>query len=1056
MSLVRFQFWPLLRIWGKVFKEIEKESFDERELRILHFWQESRIFERSVEERSERPLFSFYDGPPFATGLPHYGHLLAGSIKDVVLRYKTMKNFYVPRRFGWDCHGLPIENEIEKSHSLSGAGAIEKFGIANFNEECRKIVLRYTGEWRSTVERMGRWVDFNRVYRTMDITFMESVWWVFKQLFDKGLVHEGYKVMPYSAKLGTPLSNFEAGENYKDVDDPSLTVAFELLDEPNTFILAWTTTPWTLISNLALMVGPDIEYIKIKDHETERQYILAKARLTTQYKESSEYTILDTFSGKSLAGRTYRPLFSYFADKAKEGAFRIILESSVSLEDGTGVVHSAPAFGELDFYACKREGIPLVCPVDNNGRFTDEIPEYAGLFVKDADRKIIKVLKERGHIFHHATIRHRYPFCWRSDTPLIYKAVTTWFVSVEKIKDALLASNQQIHWMPEHIKEGRFGKWLEGARDWAISRNRYWGTPLPIWRAEDGSLLIIGSIADLEQATGAKITDLHRHYIDHLTIEKDGKIYQRIPEVFDCWFESGSMPYAQNHYPFENKDFVESSFPADFIGEGLDQTRGWFYTLTILSTALFNKPAFKNAIVNGIILAADGQKMSKRLRNYPDPAVVIHKYGADAIRLYMMHSPAVRADDLCFLESGVELVLRQILIPYWNAYSFFITYARLYHWEPPEDGKFKDSEAEIDRWILSLAHKLIKDVQEGMDDYDLNRAVEPLVGFINQLTNWYIRRSRRRFWNETPSVDRDGAFATLYQVLLILTQVTAPFVPFISEAIYANLHRNAPTSVHLCLYPKYNAKARDVQLEEAMDVVQLVVSLGHSLRKEHKLKVRQPLASAYIASTDEKTLAFLEEHTQLIADELNVKSVNFTRDEHQFVTLKAKPNFRVLGKKVGKLMRAVQQAIDTLDQEKLDLLLHGQNITLIVENEEIVLSSEEVEVERIVRPDIIAANVKSMTIALETALNDDLLAEGLAREIVNKINTMRREMGLAVTDRIDLILETSPRVQESFETYHDYICNEVLAVNVRFATTDGSAWDLNGEPAKISFVVVSS
>lgn len=1032
------------------FNEVAKESFDERELRILRFWEEERIFERSVDERASRPLFSFYDGPPFATGLPHYGHLLAGTIKDVVLRYKTMQNYYVPRRFGWDCHGLPIENEIEKAHGLSGAGAIEAYGVANFNEECRKIVLRYSAEWRTIVQRMGRWVDFGNIYRTMDLPFMESVWWVFQQLFEKGLIHEGYKVMPYSAKLGTPLSNFEAGENYKEVDDPSLTVAFELSDAPDTYLLAWTTTPWTLVSNLALMVSPDIEYVKVKDLEADRHYILAKARLPFLYKSSDAYQIVGSFTGKELAGQRYRPLFSYFADKAQEGAFRVILEEAVSTDEGTGIVHSAPAFGELDFYACKREGIPLVCPVDDNGRFTKEIPEYEGLFVKEADRKIIKGLKEQGHVFHHTTIRHRYPFCWRSDTPLIYKAVTTWFVGVEKIKEDLLKSNQQIHWMPEHIKQGRFGKWLEGARDWAISRNRYWGTPLPIWRAEDGSLLVMGSIAQLEQATGTKIADLHRHYIDDLVINKDGKEYRRVPEVFDCWFESGSMPYAQNHYPFENKEIFEKSFPADFIGEGLDQTRGWFYTLTILSTALFNQPAFKNVIVNGIILAADGQKMSKRLRNYPDPMLVVHKYGADAIRLYMMHSPAVRADDLCFQESGVELVLRQILIPFWNAYSFFITYARLYDWKPSQEQLPAKPQAEIDRWILSLLHKLIKDVQEGMDDYNLNRAVEPFVGFIDQLTNWYIRRSRRRFWEEKPSQDRHEAFATLYQVLLGLTKVAAPFVPFISEAIYSNLKEDGQPSVHLCLYPAYHAEMRDEQLEGAMQTVQTVVSLGHGLRKEHKLKVRQPLACAYIATTDDRCLAMLQEHAQLIADELNVKEVKFTKDEHQFVTLKAKPNFRVLGKKVGKLMRAVQLAIDTLAQDSLDRLLHGQSISLTIEGQAIEISPEEVEVERSVHAGMIAANVGATTIALETELNEDLLAEGLAREIVNKINTMRREGGLAVTDRIAVQIETTSHVRQSFERYYDYICNEVLAVQVRFEACQGTAWDLNGEPAKIT------
>jgi len=1036
-----------------MFDEIKNESFDERELRILDFWAKNRIFERSVDEKKDRPLFSFYDGPPFATGLPHYGHFLAGTIKDVVLRFKTMENFCVPRRFGWDCHGLPIENEIEKAHNLSGAASIEQFGVANFNEECRKIVQRYTQEWKVLVSRMGRWVDFNNTYRTMDKTFMESVWWVFKELFDKGLIYEGYKVMPYSAKLGTPLSNFEAGENYKDVDDPSLTVAFQLKDEPNTYILAWTTTPWTLVSNLALMAGPSIDYVKIKDIPTGRLYILAKSSLPTYYKNEQEYTILADLKGKDLQGLRYNPLFSYFADRASNGAFRVILDDAVSLEEGTGIVHSAPAFGELDFYACQREGIDLVCPVDGNGQFTSEIPEYKGLFVKDADKDIIKRLKKEGHIVHHATLHHRYPFCWRSDTPLIYKAVTTWFVAVEKIKENLLESNRQIHWTPEHIKFGRFGKWLEGARDWAISRNRYWGTPIPIWRAEDGEILVIGSVADLEKYTGATVNDLHRHFIDDLTINKNGKIFKRVPEVFDCWFESGSMPYAQNHYPFENKEFVEKTFPADFIGEGLDQTRGWFYTLTILSTALFKKPAFKNVVVNGIVLAADGAKMSKRLRNYPDPSIVIHKYGADAIRLYMMHSPAVKADDLCFTEGGVELVLRQILIPFWNAYSFFITYARIYSWTPPKT--FSKPDAVIDRWMLSLLNKLIKDVKEGMDDYDLSRAVEPFVGFVDQLTNWYIRRSRRRFWEEEHTKDRDQAFETLYQVLVALSKIAAPFVPFISDAIYRNLRsEQMPDSVHLTLYPVYHKEFRDEDLEAAMNAVQTTVSLGHSLRKENKLKVRQPLPMAHIASKDHRTLRFLEDQKHLIEDELNVKSVKFSSDEHQFVSLKAKPNFRVLGKKVGKLMKAAQTAVDNLDQSHLEIFMKGKNVPIVLEGQEFILTPEDVQVERTVRDGLIAANLGEITIALDTSLDEDLLREGIAREIVNKINTMRREADFNVTDRIEVKMETTDRVRSTFVQFKDFICGEILAVKVDFVPCEGTDWDLNGESAKITLTKV--
>ncbi len=1031
-----------------MFEEIPHETFDQRERRVLQFWQDQSIFERSVKERSDRPHFSFYDGPPFATGLPHYGHLLAGTIKDVVPRYKTMKGFYVPRRFGWDCHGLPVENEIVKTFELAGAPAIEAFGIANFNEECRKIVLRYTEEWKETVLRMGRWVDFDKTFRTMDLPFMESVWWVCKQLFEKGLVYEGYKVVPYSAALGTPLSNFEAGENYKEVDDPSLIVGFSLVEEPNTSLLIWTTTPWTLISNLAIMAGPEIDYVKAKDLASGHHYILAKSRLQEVFKKPEDYQLEQEFKGKELAGKRYQPLFHYFADRAAKGAFRVILEEGVSTEEGTGLVHCAPAFGEMDFYACQREGIELVCPVDTNGQFTAEVPDYIGLFVKEADKDIIRRLKKEGKVIHQTTLRHRYPFCWRSDTPLIYKAVRTWFVAVEKIKDKMLEANRKIHWTPDYLQFGRFGKWLEGARDWAISRNRWWGTPIPIWRSEKGDLHVIGSIAELESLTKAKVGDLHRHYIDDLTFTKEGKTYKRIPEVFDCWFESGSMPYAQNHYPFENQKLFEENFPADFIAEGIDQTRCWFYTLTVLAAALFDKPAFKNVVVNGIILAADGTKMSKRLRNYPDPSVVIHKYGADAIRLYMLHSPAVRAEDLCFAESGVELVLRQILIPMWNAYSFFITYARIYDWKPSQP--LEKPAAVIDNWILSVLNKLIHEVEQGMDHYVLSQAVEPFVAFVDQLTNWYIRRSRRRFWEEKATTDREQAFATLYQVLLKLSQIAAPFVPFISEAIYRNLRtEEMPISVHLTDFPVAHPELRDEGLEAAMGAVQRVVSLGHALRKEHKLKVRQPLQRAYIASADPQTLHFLRDQQHLIADELNVKEVLFEKDEKELVSLKAKPNFRVLGKKVGKWMPAAKKAIEEFDQQKLAALMRGDSIPLHLEGETFTLTPEDVEVERVVKEGRAAANEGSIAIALDTNLTEALLIEGLAREIVNKINTMRREADYDVTDRIRVKMETTPRVQACYQQYADYINNEVLALQFEFGPCEGIAWDLNGEPAKI-------
>lgn len=1029
-----------------MFQFEQREGFPDREDKVLAFWQKRAIFEKSLD--ASKPLFSIYDGPPFATGLPHYGHLLAGTIKDVVPRYKTMQGFYVPRRFGWDCHGLPIENEIEQAKELSGVNAIETFGIANFNEECRSIVLRYTGEWKKTVDRMGRWVDFTNVYRTMDLPFMESVWWVFRALFEQGLIYEGFKVMPFSMKLGTPLSNFEANLNYQDVDDPSLIVAFESVSEKNTYFLAWTTTPWTLPSNLALMVGPAVDYLKVKDQKNGKFYYLAADRLKANFKE--DVAIVERMKGEQLNGKRYKPLFPFFAD---QNAFRVILEEAVSTEEGTGIVHSAPAFGEADFFACKREGIELVCPVDNNGRFTTEVLPWAGLLVKDADKEIAKELKRLGSLFYQGTIRHRYPFCWRSDTPLIYKAVKTWFVAVEKIRDKLLAANAQVHWVPEHIKEGRFGKWLEHARDWAISRNRYWGTPLPIWKNGKGDLAVIGSVAELETLTGKKISDLHRHHIDDLTFVKEGQTFRRIPEVFDCWFESGSMPYAQNHYPFEHKKAFEAGFPADFIAEGIDQTRGWFYTLSVLSAALFNKPAFKNVIGNGIILAEDGNKMSKRLKNYPDPEIVIKKYGADAIRLYMLNSPAVKAEDLRFSEKGVEHVLRQVLIPFWNAFVFLSTYANIYRFQP---GEIQRPSALIDRWILSMMQKVIREVEIGMDAYDLNRAVEPFVGFIDQLTNWYIRRCRSRFWADSDTSDRREAFETLYSVLLQLTKIAAPFIPFLSDAIYRELRtEKMAESVHLCAFPSFDPNMRDEELEQEVAAVQRAVSIGHALRKEYKLKVRQPLQKAHLITSNKELLLSLEKQMRLIADELNVKEVEFHSDEAKFVQWLVKPNFPVLGKKIGKLIPLAKETMQRFDRKQIQTLASGRTLTVQIDSVSVELQPADVQIERKVREGLAAGNEGELTVALDTVLSEELLEEGLARELINKINTMRREMELEVVDRICICLQTTPRVIACFAKYKEYISHEVLAVDVRFGPCAGTPWDLNGEETCISISKIS-
>lgn len=1029
-------------------RSLPKEPLPELERKLIEFWRTQQIFARSIEQRKEGPYFSHYDGPPFATGLPHYGHLLAGTIKDSVCRYKTMRGYYAPRRFGWDCHGIPVEHEIEKSKGIWGAQQIEEYGVAAFNEACRSIVHRYAKEWELTVERMGRWVDFSHNYQTMDLTFMESIWWVFKQLFDQGFVYEGYRVLPFSAQLGTPLSNFEAGENYKEVDDPSLTVKLPLLDEKETSLLIWTTTPWTLPSNLAVMVGGSLSYLKVRSLETGETYILAEERLSAHFGPES-VEILERLDGHDLEGRRYEPPFPYFRQRSQEGAFRIILGKEVTTGEGTGIVHCSPAFGEADFEACKEAGIELVCPVDKNGRFTEEIPDLAGQFVKDADRMLIARLKEEGKLFRRDTIRHRYPFCPRSDTPIIYRVIHTWFVKVEEIRDRLIRSNEQIHWVPHHLKEGRFGKWLEQARDWNIARNRYWGTPIPLWRSESGKLLALGSLEELEKWTGVRPADLHRHHIDPLTIEHEGETYRRVEEVFDCWFESGSMPYAQIHYPFENRELFEKGHPAEFIAEGLDQTRGWFYTLTILSTILFNQPAFKNLIVNGILLAEDGTKMSKRLKNYPPPEEVIEKYGADAIRLYLLNSPAVRADDLRFSERGVELTLRQLLLPLWNATSFLLTYAEIYQWSPQP----LSNRQPIDQWILSRLQQVVEEVNGAMDEYALSQAVAPFLTFIEDLTNWYIRLNRRRFWEGDPTLQSEAAFQTLYEVLLTFVKVLAPFAPFLSETIYQLLRpEESAESVHLTDFPTYQAEKRHPHLEQEMEAMQTVVRLGHALRKEKKQKVRQPLPALHIISSNQHLLQILKSQCTLIAQELNVKEILFSDQEAEAVLLRPKPNFRLLGKRVGKLMPLLHKEITNLSQTELERLQQEETITLIVGGERLTLSADEISVEREVREGLAALNSEELTVLLDTRLTEELEREGLARELINRISTMRREASLNYTDRIAVEMEITPRLRQAYESHREMIHHELLALSFTFGAVgaNGKEWECNGEACKIA------
>ena len=994
---------------------------------ILKFWDVNEVFEKSVEQRAGNDEFVFYDGPPFATGLPHYGHLLAGTIKDVVPRYQTMCGKYVDRVFGWDCHGLPVENEMEKELNISSKHEIEDYGVDRFNENCRKIVLRYSSEWESIVRRIGRWVDFKNGYRTMDKDYMESIWWVFKELWTRGLIYEGHKILPYCPRCATPLSNFEANQGYEEVDDPSITIRFKVQDQRNTYLLAWTTTPWTLTSNLALAVGPDIDYVKIEDDGN--YFILAQERLATYYKNESQPTIVDSFNGSTIVGTSYEPLFPYFSDLADNNAFKVISGDFVSTTDGTGIVHIAPGFGEDDAKVAKANGIPTVCPIDAECRYTEEIVEYQGKFVKECDKEIITRLKKEGKLIHRSTIRHNYPHCWRCESPLIYRAISTWFVNIAKIKDRMIAANEQIQWVPEHIKEGRFGKWLANAHDWAISRNRYWGCPLPVWRNVDsGDIICIGSIAELEELSGNTIDDIHKHFVDDIEIvSNNGSTLRRVPEVLDCWFESGSMPYAQRHYPFENNAWLDDHFPADFIAEGLDQTRGWFYTLVVLGSALFDKPAFKNVIVNGLVLAEDGRKMSKRLKNYPDPEYIMNQYGADALRLCLLSSPVLRGEDLRFSEKTVTTTIRSVMIPLWNAYSFFVTYAIVDEWKPKLTLNQLHARIQnpLDRWILTRLFIIVDQVRGFMDAYDLQAAATSFTGLIDDLTNWYIRRSRRRFWKSQNDDDKDDAYHTLYHVLITICQTTAPFVPFISESIYRNLRRDdMPESVHLSDYPMFSSELTDKELDRKMSTTIKAVSLGRFLRSQASLRTRQPLQSAYLVSINPDVRDDLETMKSIVAEELNVKNVIIDEDEDKLVNLLAKANFRQLGPRLGKSMKQIASEIAKFDENQIRSLREGGSIVLAYDQADVEISIDDIEIKREQKSGIAAANEGDITVALDMNISEDLRIEGWAREIVNRIQNLRKEMDFDVADRIKIHYALPDEIATSIRAHHDYIAGE--------------------------------
>jgi len=1041
-------------------------SFPALEERILGLWEQDNAFRESVTSRPADKTFAFFDGPPFATGLPHYGHLLAGTIKDIVPRYWTMKGYRVERRFGWDCHGLPIENLIQDELKLHTVKDIRDHGVAEFNEACRAGVLKYTKEWRRTVSRMGRWVDFDNEYKTMDADFMESVWWVFRQCFEKGLIYQGYRIQPYSPALATSLSNFEVNQGYKMRQDPSVVLAFPLeadagRDDRDETLLVWTTTPWTLPSNLAIAVKADLEYALVS-HEG-KKYWVAESRRLAYFKEDD--AVLDRVLGAALSGRRYKPLFEY-APLMSGKQYSIFTADFVSDADGTGAVHIAPSFGEEDFQLGKAEGLGLWDPLDADGKFTHLVPPWQGTGAKDADKAIIHHLKGEGRIFRHETFEHSYPHCWRTDVPLLYRAQKNWFLALDKeitsaegvtktLKQWMIDSNQQINWVPGHIRDGRFGKWLEGARDWNLSRNRFWGTCIPVWIAEDGDMICVGSRAELEALTGQKVDDIHMHVVDALTVrtsdkktfDPGGKVYTRTPEVLDCWFESGSMPYAQGHYPFENRAQLEGNFPADFIAEGLDQTRGWFYTLTVLSAALFQKPAMQNVIVNGIILAEDGQKMSKRLRNYPDPNELIDRTGADAIRLFMIDSAAVKGEELKFSEAGVKNITRAVLLPLWNAVSLFTTYANAdaakgqLTWTPGDE---RVSANELDRWILSAFQALLGKVKVEMEAYRLYNVVPALVEFVDDLTNWYIRRSRRRFWKSENDGDKNDAYATLYAVLVDFSKALAPFLPFLAEEIYQILVRevwaspSSPSSVHHCDYPVFNPALFDETLNAKMALAREAVVLGRGLRAERNIKNRQPLSRLLVVARDEAAAAGLRSLEDLIRDELNVKAVEITLDESSFVTYKAKANFLTLGKRLGKNMKTVAGKCSALTHDEIAAVLAGKPLEL----EEGTLSAEDLTILREVSPGLAVTATPTLTVALDVTVDEPLRLEMLAREVVSRIQGLRKEADLEVTDRVDVALAgVTAQLRHAVETHRGYISAEVLAASLTLTPAGESHGD---------------
>ncbi|MCB1556486.1 MAG: isoleucine--tRNA ligase [Alphaproteobacteria bacterium] len=1038
-------------------------AFAKMEETTLAYWREHKTFEKSIVRRDGQKEFVFYDGPPFANGLPHYGHLVTGYVKDIVPRYQTMRGKKVERRFGWDCHGLPAELQTEKEIGVSGRMEVLKYGIDKYNAACRSSVLRFTEEWKRYVDRVGRWVDFENDYKTLDTSYMESVMWAFKQLWDKGLIYEDYRVVPYSWAVETPLSNFETklDNSYRMRQDPAVTVAFKLAEPfegKETYVLAWTTTPWTLPSNLALAVGAEIDYAVVE--KDGKNYIIANERLEAyrgqllfpeddpDHPQESNPPQIRTVKGADLAGLSYEPLFPYFAHKAAEGAFQIFTADFVTTEDGTGTVHCAP-FGEDDFFLFKEKGIEIIVPVDRKGCFTNEVPDFKGQHVFDANKGIIQKLKDRGQLVRHDTIDHNYPHCWRTDTPLIYMPIKSWYLQVTAFKDRMVELNQGINWIPGHIRDGQFGKWLENARDWNIARNRFWGAPIPVWRSDDPDyprIDVYGSIEELERDFGVRVSDLHRPEIDNLTRpnpdDPTGKsTMRRVEDVLDCWFESGSMPYAQVHYPFENKDWFESHFPGDFIVEYIAQTRGWFYTIMVLSTALFDRAPFKNCLCHGVVLDEDHQKLSKRLRNYPDPLEVCNEYGSDTLRWYLVSTPLMQGGDLAIPREakGIGAAQRQIVAPIWNAWSFYTLYANA---DRIRGKLIGSAEGVLDRYILSKTRELVESVQAKMDLYDLPGACADIRAFMDALNNWYIRRSRERFWRSGHDADKQAAYDTLYTVLSNLCRVVAPFLPFLTEEIYRGL--TGEESVHLADWPDANALPEDHDLVAAMDRVRETCSAALGIRENERLRVRLPLAELVVAAEDADSLT---PYADLIADELNVKQVTLSTDLAAYGTLELKINPQI-GKRVGGAMK------DIMPASKQGNWTDNGDGTVTVAGQILSLADNDYGM-RLVTAEGTAAQPLSGqgAVILDTKVTPELEREGIARDLIRLIQQTRKDADFNVSDHIELSLELPDSAIEAIQEFEAMIRAETLSDSLTIGSVTDADYtgehELLGERVKI-------